>query len=127
MKKKVIFGVIIAVLLLLAGGILLWHFRSANSSDNSRKHEVKPAEVSKPTEATKTEPKAETKAAEEELKAFEQKEPLYKTTARHGFKMGAVISYQNALIISFVVLMAILILGLVLSALLIRLCNMLPF
>jgi len=47
MKKKVIFGVVIAVLLLLAGGILLWHFRSANSSDNSRKHEVKPAEVRK--------------------------------------------------------------------------------
>ena len=47
MKKKVVFGVIIAVLLLLAGGILLWHFRSANSTDNSRKHEVKPAEVRK--------------------------------------------------------------------------------
>ena len=47
MKKKVVFGVIIAVLLLLAGGILLWHFRSANSTDNSRKHEVKSAEVRK--------------------------------------------------------------------------------
>lgn len=47
MKKNVFFGVIIAVLLLLAGGILLWHFRSANSTDNSRKHEVKPAEVRK--------------------------------------------------------------------------------
>ena len=47
MKKKVIFGIIVAVLLLLAGGILLWHFRGANSTDNNRKHEVKPAEVRK--------------------------------------------------------------------------------
>ena len=28
---------------------------------------------------------------------FEQTEPLYKTTERHGFKMGAVISYHSAL------------------------------
>ena len=50
--------------------------------------------------------------------------PVYKITNTFTKKP---VSYQNALIISFVVLMAILILGLVLSALLIRLCNMLPF
>ena len=50
--------------------------------------------------------------------------PVYKITNTFSKKP---VSYQNALIISFVVLMAILILGLFLSALLIRLCNMLPF
>ena len=50
--------------------------------------------------------------------------PVYKITSTFTKKP---VSYQNALIISFVVLLAILILGLFLSAILIRLCNMLPF
>lgn len=40
-------GIVVAVLLLLAGCIVLWHFRSANATDNSRKHEVNAAEVRK--------------------------------------------------------------------------------
>ena len=49
--------------------------------------------------AEKTE--MEEKAAEAEVQSYEQKEPLYETTARHGFKMGAVISYSDALKASY--------------------------
>ena len=38
---------------------------------------------------------ANDKTAEEEIQTFEQKEPLYDTAARHGFKIGCVISAQT--------------------------------
>lgn len=47
MKKKLIFGIAIGILLLMALGIVLWHHRSANSTDNSRKGDVSAAELRK--------------------------------------------------------------------------------
>ena len=47
MKKKLIFGIAIGVLLLVAAGIVLWHYKSSSASDNSRKKEVSASEVRK--------------------------------------------------------------------------------
>ncbi len=47
MKKKLIFVIAIGILLLMALGIVLWHHRSANSTDNSRKGDVSAAELRK--------------------------------------------------------------------------------
>lgn len=47
MKKKLIFGIAIGVLLLVAAGIVLWHYKSSSTSDNSRKKDVSASEVRK--------------------------------------------------------------------------------
>ncbi len=47
MKKKLIFGIAIGVLLLMAAGIVLWHHKSSSATDNSRKNEVSSSEVRK--------------------------------------------------------------------------------
>ena len=47
MKKKLIFGIAIGVLLLMAAGIVLWHHKSSSATDNSRKNEVSASEVRK--------------------------------------------------------------------------------
>ena len=47
MNKKIVFGIAIGILLLLAVGIVLWHHRSANSTDNRRKNDIPAIEVRK--------------------------------------------------------------------------------
>jgi hypothetical protein len=47
MNKKLVFGIIVAVLLLTAAGILLWHHHSTYITDNTRKHDVSQSEVRK--------------------------------------------------------------------------------
>ena len=47
MKKKLIFGIAIGVMLLMAAGIVLWHHKSSSATDNSRKNEVPASEVRK--------------------------------------------------------------------------------
>ena len=47
MNKKFVFGIAIGILLLLAVGIVLWHHRSANSTDNRRKNDIPAIEVRK--------------------------------------------------------------------------------
>lgn len=47
MKKKLIYGIAISILLLMALGIVLWHHHSTNSTDNSRKGDVSAAELRK--------------------------------------------------------------------------------
>lgn len=47
MKKKLIFGIVIGVLLLLAVGIVFWHYRSSAKTDNTRKKQVPASEVNK--------------------------------------------------------------------------------
>lgn len=47
MKKKAIFTIVSAALLLTAVGILLWHFHNSSATDNTRKHDVSTSEVRK--------------------------------------------------------------------------------